>query len=148
MDNPSITDYAQLEVNKRKVQDFIMQKGIAPDDIVFMFVDSYKNTEPIYQTATMSASVLRLYPAAAVHRGSTDVEAVENISREISTLCWHKAYSSSPLQPDYYYSKLDDLKLELIEKSTVDAKARAEKIAAKSGAKLRKLKTARMGVFR
>ena len=26
-----------------------MQKGIAPDDIVFMFVDSYKNTEPIYQ---------------------------------------------------------------------------------------------------
>ena len=50
VDNPSITDgYAQLEVNKRKVQDFIMQKGIAPDDIVFMFVDSYKNTEPIYQ---------------------------------------------------------------------------------------------------
>ena len=30
VDNPSITDsYAQLEVNKRKVQDFIMQKGIA-----------------------------------------------------------------------------------------------------------------------
>ena len=50
-------------------------------------------------------------------------------------------------QPDYYYSKLDDLKLQLIEKSTVDAKARAEKIATQSGAKLRKLKSARMGVF-
>ena len=71
----------------------------------------------------------------------------ENISREISALLAQGVDSSSPPQPDYYYSKLDDLKLELIEKSTVDAKARAEKIAAKSGAKLRKLKTARMGVF-
>ena len=77
---------------------------------------------------------------------STDVEAVENISREISALLAQGVQLESS-QPDYYYSKLDDLKLELIEKSTVDAKARAEKIAAKSGAKLRKLKTARMGVF-
>ena len=68
---------------------------------------------------------------------STDVEAVENISREISALLAQGVQLESS-QPDYYYSKLDDLKLELIEKSTVDAKARAEKIAAKSGAKLRK----------
>ena len=148
VDNPSITDgYAQLEVNKRKVQDFIMQKGIAPDDIVFMFVDSYKNTEPIYQNGNYVGQRFTGYTLRQQFTvESTDVEAVENISREISALLAQGVQLESS-QPDYYYSKLDDLKLELIEKSTVDAKARAEKIAAKSGAKLRKLKTARMGVF-
>jgi hypothetical protein len=147
-DNLSITDgYAKLEANKRKVQEFITSRGISEDDIVFMFVDSYKNTEPIYQNGNYVGQRFTGYTLRQQFSvESTDVEAVENISREISALLAQGVQLESS-QPDYYYSKLDDLKLQLIEKSTVDAKARAEKIATQSGAKLRKLKSARMGVF-
>lgn len=98
VDNPSITDgYAQLEVNKRKVQDFIMQKGIAPDDIVFMFVDSYKNTEPIYQNGNYVGQRFTGYTL----RQQFTVESTDwkrwRTYRARYPLCWHKAYSSSPL---------------------------------------------------
>lgn len=148
VDNPSVTEgYAQLEANKRKVQDFIAQKGIPADDIVFMFVDAYKNSEPIYQSGNYVGQRFTGYTLRQQFTvESTNVEAVEDISREISSLLAQGLQLESS-QPDYYYSKLDNLKLQLISMATADAKARAEKIASESGAKLKKLKTARMGVF-
>ena len=53
-------------------------------------------------------------------------------------------YSS---KPQYYYTKLTELKKELIEHATENAKTRAETIASKSGFKLGRLKNANMGVF-
>ncbi|MBQ5861153.1 MAG: SIMPL domain-containing protein, partial [Alistipes sp.] len=40
--------YAQLERNKRKVQEFITSRGITAEQIVFKFVNVYKQTEPVY----------------------------------------------------------------------------------------------------
>ncbi len=50
-------------------------------------------------------------------------------------------------QPEYYYTKLGDLKLQLIERATQDARERAEKIAENSHARLKNLGSGRMGVF-
>ena len=49
--------------------------------------------------------------------------------------------------PRYYYTKLADLKHEMIKKATEDARQRAEIIAAESGGSLGELRDARMGVF-
>lgn len=142
-----IDGYAELEKSKAKVQEFIESKGIESEDIVFMFVDNYKNTEPIYQNGNYVGQRFTGYTLRQQFTvESANVEAVEDISREISALLAQGVQIESA-QPDYYYSKLNDLKLELIEQSTADAKARASKIAAKSGAKLKRLKNARMGVF-
>ncbi len=147
-ENPSITaGYAELEESKRKVQQFIADKGINPDEVVFMFVDAYKNTESVYNNGNYVGQKFIGYNLRQQFTiESTDVQAVEEISREISALLAQGVQLESS-QPNYYYSKLDDLKLELIEKATADAKARASKIAAQSGVKLRKLKNGRMGVF-
>ena len=50
-------------------------------------------------------------------------------------------------QPRYYYTKLADLKLDLISKATEDARLRAKNISKKSGAKLGDLVSADMGVL-
>ena len=42
------TGYAQLERNKQKVQEFITSRGVAVEQIVFKFVNVYKQTEPVY----------------------------------------------------------------------------------------------------
>jgi hypothetical protein len=77
---------------------------------------------------------------------SRDVEAVENISREISSLI-AQGVSIEASQPDYYYTRLDDVKLGLIEKASADARIRADKIARNAGAKIGGVASARMGVF-
>ena len=71
---------------------------------------------------------------------------MENVSREISSLI-AKGVSIDAAQPSYYYTKLDDVKLGLIEKASADARTRAEKIAANAGAEIGRVASARMGVF-
>ena len=77
---------------------------------------------------------------------SKDVNKIEKISREITELLNQgvQFYSDSPR---YYFTKLADLKIQMISKATEDARIRAEKIAEFSGGKLGKLESARMGIF-
>ncbi len=50
-------------------------------------------------------------------------------------------------QPDYFYTKLSDLKIKLLEDATKDARLRAETIAGNAGSSIGALKNASMGVF-
>ena len=49
--------------------------------------------------------------------------------------------------PEYYYSKLTGLKLEMLAAATKDSQLRAERIAESTGAHIDRLRTASMGVF-
>lgn len=139
--------YNQLEASKRKVQEYIRGKGIPDSSVVFMFVNVSRNSEPIYSGGNYVGQRFTGYTLSQQFTvESKDVEAVENISREISVLIAQGVQLDS-WQPDYYYTRLDDLKLQLIEKATADARARAEKIADEAGARIRKVSNARMGVF-
>ena len=77
---------------------------------------------------------------------SKDVEKVEKISRKITELL-NKGIEFYSQPPRYYYTKLADLKLEMISKATSDAKLRADNIASNSGGKLGNLISAKMGIF-
>jgi hypothetical protein len=140
--------YAKLNANKAKVQKYIREKGIADDEVVFMFVNVNKLSESIYSDdGRYTGSKFAGYELRQEFRvESSDVEAVENISREISSLI-AQGVQMEAWQPEYYYTKLGDLKLELIERATQDARERAEKIAENSKARLKSLGSGRMGVF-
>ena len=77
---------------------------------------------------------------------SPDVEKVGTVSREISSLI-AQGVSIEAYAPDYYYTKLDDVKMGLIEKASADARMRAQKIAENAGTKIGRVASARMGVF-
>ena len=66
--------------------------------------------------------------------------------REISSLI-AQGVSIEAYAPDYYYTKLDDVKMGLIETASADARTRAEKIADNAGTKIGRVASARMGVF-
>ena len=140
--------YAQIEASKKKVYDYIVAKGIPAEAIVFQFVNVNKEYETVYTAngnwAGQRFTGYRLTQGFTVE--SKDVDAVENISREISSLI-AQGVSIEARQPDYYYTKLDDVKLDLIEKASADARVRAEKIARNAGTKLGGVGSARMGVF-
>lgn len=77
---------------------------------------------------------------------SQEVEKVEKISREVTELL-NQGVQFYSQAPRYYYTKLADLKIEMISKATEDARIRAEQISLNSGGELGDLKSARMGVF-
>ena len=77
---------------------------------------------------------------------SADVKKVEELSRSITELM-NKGVQFYSETPRYYYTKMADLKIEMIRKATEDARLRAETIATNSGSDLGDLKSANMGVF-
>jgi hypothetical protein len=77
---------------------------------------------------------------------SKEVDKIEALSREITELL-NQGVQFYSKAPRYYYTKLGDLKIEMISKATKDGKIRAEKIAEFSGGELGELESATMGVF-
>tara|TARA_A200000113_G_C8844035_1_gene347954 strand:+ start:346 stop:714 length:369 start_codon:yes stop_codon:yes gene_type:complete len=77
---------------------------------------------------------------------SNKVEKIEKISREVTELL-NEGVNFYSEAPRYYYTRLADLKIEMISKATEDARIRAEKIAAYSNGKLGALQAAKMGIF-
>ncbi len=140
--------YAQLQKQRKTIEKYLQQKGIKAEEIIFNAAQATKLTKPVYNDQGRY-----LYDTFAGYRieqnfkiKSKEVAKVEKISREITDLLnlGITLYSSAPR---YYYTKLPELKLDLISKATKNARVRAEKIADNAGAHLGKLVSAKMGVF-
>lgn len=140
--------YAEIEASKLKVQQYLAAKGLPAQAVVFEFVNTEKLYDPVYNASGNWAGQrfkgYQLRQRFTVE--SSEVEKVETISREISSLI-AQGVAIEAYAPDYYYTKLDDVKLGLIEKASADARTRALKIALNAGTKIGRVASARMGVF-
>ena len=77
---------------------------------------------------------------------SSEVSKIEDLSRDITTLI-DSGIEIQSGAPYYFYSKLSDLKIDMIAEATKDADIRAQKIADNASTKLGKLINGQMGVF-
>lgn len=77
---------------------------------------------------------------------SKEIEKVEGVSRDITDLINDGVEFTSYL-PEYFYTKLSELKIEMIASATEDARIRAQKMAENANAEVGDLKSAQMGIF-
>ena len=77
---------------------------------------------------------------------SKEVEKVADISREATELI-PLGVELTSRSPEYFYTRLGDLKIEMMREAAKDAKKRAEEIASASGNKISLIRSAKMGVF-
>lgn len=140
--------YAALEKDKQIITNYLYSKGINKDELIFSAVQSRKDTRSKYNDAGkyIGNEFLGWVLTQPLQVKSEDVEKVEKISREITELL-NKGIGFYSQPPRYYYTKLADLKIELISKATADAKMRADMIAENSKGRLGDLISAKMGVF-
>lgn len=140
--------YKQMEKNQEIVTAYLKKNGISDDEMTFSFINTEKNFTSVYsdQGNYIGSRFAGYSFSQHVTVTSSEVEKVERVSREISSLVAQDVDIDS-YTPDYYYTKLDDLKLELIEKASKDARMRAENIVENAGARLGKASNARLGVF-
>ncbi|HCS88328.1 MAG TPA: SIMPL domain-containing protein [Bacteroidales bacterium] len=139
--------YKQIEANQKKVMTYLQEQGIQPSEVTFSFVDVQKDYESIYQAGNYAGNRFIGYSLSQSFTiTSSEVDKVERISREISSLI-AQGINIESYTPEYYYTALSNLKLDLIEKASHDAYVRAEKVATNAGAKLGKAESANLGVF-
>lgn len=140
--------YASLDRDREGIRTYLTGKGVKAAEIIFSAIEINKEFNEIYdQHGNRIRSEFTGYRLRQrVQVESAEVDRLENISREVSELINYgiEFYSNSP---EYYYTKLAELKIEMIATATRDAYARAQKIAENGGGKVGRLKNAGMGVF-
>jgi len=146
--NPNLkAAFDQLILDKKTVEEYLVSKGIPKENIIFNSVQTSERTENQYQNGNFVSTTFIGYDLTqTVKVESSDVEMAESVSREVTELL-NKGVQFNSYAPRYYYTKLADLKIEMISKATEDARLRAENIAVNSGGKLGKLSDAKLGVF-
>ena len=77
---------------------------------------------------------------------SDNVELIKEISTDISSLIT-KGIDINVYDPSYFYSKLSDLKVKMLEEATKDAKHRASAMLKATHNRVGKIQSVRMGVF-
>ncbi|HER40995.1 MAG TPA: SIMPL domain-containing protein [Salinimicrobium catena] len=139
--------YEQLNSDKETVREYLISKGIQEDNLVFNSVQTIEQREPQYRDGNYVGEIFKGYLLQqTVKIESKDVAKVEQVSREITELL-QKGVQFNSTPPRYYYTKLADLKIQMISAATEDARTRAEKIAENSGSELGSLRSADLGVF-
>src|SRR5210317_1640267 len=138
--------YNDLEKDKKIISDYLLSKGITAEELIFNAVNSQKNIRGKYTSDCkyIGEEFLGYILTQSIQINSNDVEKVEKVSREITELL-NKGIQFYSQAPRYYYTKLADLKIEMISKATEDARTRAEQTAEHSGGDLSGLQTAKMG---
>ena len=140
--------YADLKKDKEAISVYLKSKGLSDDVIVFTAVTTNKNMKQNYSSdgKYLGEEFTGFTLNQTVQINSKEVEKVEKISREVTELL-NKGIQLYSMSPRYYYTKLEDLKIEMISRATDNARLRAESISENSGESLGELITANMGIF-
>ena len=140
--------YNDLEKDKKIIYTYLLDKGVANEELVFNAVASRKQTKPKYSSdgKYIGDEFLGYILTQSLQIESNNVKNIEQLSREITELL-NKGIQFYSQAPRYYYTKLADLKIEMISKATNDAHHRAQKISENSTSVLGELLSAKMGIF-
>lgn len=143
---PQLKDaYGRLSENIGVIKEYLIKKGIPAEQMTISSISSqtlYGQDENGNRTSVITG--YSLHQNISVR--SNEVDKISRIAREATELINQGILlESSP--PQYYYTKLGDLKVEMLGEAARDAKARAEKIAASTGNTIGTVRSARMGVM-
>ena len=140
--------YRRLKKDAEVIRNYLVENGVTEEEMVFGSISISKRYRYEYNDEGYEIGRYEdgydLYQEISVT--SNDVDKVDNISRDITQLIEADVEFNSE-SPEYYYTKLDELKLQLIEEATANAKERIDIMAQGTGAEVDQLLTATLGVF-
>lgn len=140
--------YNEIKRNSDVIKNYLIENGVPEKEIIFSSISINQEFQYEYNEDGIITRQIpdgyNLYQEVSVT--SSDVDKIEQISRDITTLIESGVeFFSDP--PEYYYTKLDELKLQMIDMATENAKSRIDIMAEKANCKIGKLLNASLGVF-
>ena len=130
------------------MRQYLQTHGIPEKEITMSSVDISKRTKDFwdedsrkYVTLENGFGVSQTFTVS-----SNDLKRVEGVYQRISEL-YNRGMDFSSEKPLYYYTKLNDLKMEMLNQASANAYERAQTIAKGSDSKVGAIVSSSMGVF-
>ncbi len=162
--NPELVKaYDKLKSDADRVAEFLRKSGIPDKEVTFSAIttnkifqrevvrtnasgDSSSGTGAAVATIMQTNKIEMYVLTQNIYIESRDMEKVPAISRSATTLIKDDVEIESN-SPHYLYSKLSELKIDILAEATRDATLRAKQIVTNANGNLGKLVEAKMGVM-
>jgi hypothetical protein len=131
--------YAKLDTDLKEVKNFLSSNGIPKESI---------NISPVFMNEIWdnnNQAEKRYNLIQNIEIQSIDVGKIDDLAKNTNALV-NKGVLFSTNSLEFYYSKLPEVRIELLANAVEDAKARAEQLAKAGGKKIGVLKAASSGV--
>lgn len=139
--------YRSLDIGTEQIRRFLIEKGIDPQQIS---VNAPAITDKLAQQYGSGRSEYRYSATQTVTVYSDAIDTVRAVMGELSELGKQGLVFSGDnymSQTEYLFTRLNDIKPDMIEEATRNAREVAEKFAEDSSSHLGKIKTASQGQF-
>lgn len=137
--------YTLIRQQQEVVKNYLVNKKVPEKEMTVSSIETNANyvlTPNGYSTSEIDSYRL----TQSIELRSNSVDMVSALARE-STELIQQGIEFQSMPPQYFYTKIAELKKDMLALATDDARQRAIKIAEKSGTKLADVKSSKMGVF-
>ncbi len=144
-DNDLAAAQTSLQSQGDKVTAFLKAQGLADGEVSVQRVDVKDLLAQEYRPDNIQNGRYILSKTYVVR--TTNVELVDKIFRNLGDLIAEGVIINQGSSPSYLFTKLNDVKPDMIAEATKNAREAAQKFAEDSGAKVGQIKTASQGLF-
>ena len=137
--------FKDLENQRKTILKFLDKKGFPNDKVELFTISSY----PVYDISSSGVSTGRIIGYVFNQRievSSNDVNKIKQLSLDVSSVV-EEGVNFSVEPPEYHFTKLAELKIEIQAEAAKDAMIRAQRIAEATDRELGPMRNARMGVL-
>lgn len=144
-ESSAATAINKIKEQQPRVAEFLAANGIKSQQVEWFPATNYPNYEYTLQ-GFQTGRILSYNVSQRFQIKLNDTKRIKEIAMLLSDLI-SSGVSLQMESPEYYYSKLADVKIQIQAEAARDAQNRAERIATATGQKLGDLRSARMGVI-
>ena len=137
--------YQNLKRQRERVQAYLQEQQVPEDAITLSAINTY-NVPEIAVNGRQTGRILAYRLSQSLEIRSDEVERYTEISQQANELI-EEGINLVVDRPQYLYTKLSQLRVEMVAEATKDAKARAEAIASSTGNTVGAVRSAKTGVF-
>ncbi|HEX8846911.1 MAG TPA: SIMPL domain-containing protein [Pyrinomonadaceae bacterium] len=137
--------YKSLTDSVPRIKQYLVSKGIPENEITISSISSttlHGKDNDGNETSEITGYSLR----QELQVRSADVDKIEKVAREATELISQGILLESG-SPEYYYTKIAELKIDMLAEAAKDAKVRAQQVASSTGSQIGSVRQARMGVM-
>lgn len=137
--------YSVLNKNRPIVIKYLKDKGFKDEEIEIKPISGY-NSYKMMPNGSMSNDIAYYNASQNIAVKSKDVNKIKDTAEDIQNLI-SKGIDINVYDPSYFYSKLSDEKVKMLEEATKDAKQRASAMLKATHNHVGKIQSVKMGVF-
>lgn len=137
--------YQEVALHTERIRSFLRERQIPDSVVVFRSIETYPVPE-VAENGRETGRVLGYRLTQWFEVRSSEVQGIARLAQDANGLI-NEGVPLMASSPEYLFTRLADVRVQMLSEATQDARARADAIARSAGGEIGAVRSVRMGVF-